>query len=84
MVEKAECLVHFSYEKSDHKLMLLDVQGSGYILYDPEIATASNAIDENNLKFMLGNLAFNACWNFINVHSCNKYCKMLQLKKLLK
>ena len=69
---------------SDHKLMLLDVQGSGYILYDPEIATASDGIDESNLKFMLGNLAFDACWNFTNVHSCIKYCKMLQLKKLLK
>ncbi|KXJ04921.1 Eukaryotic elongation factor 2 kinase, partial [Exaiptasia diaphana] len=36
---KAECLSHFSYEKSNHKLMLVDVQGSGYNFFDPEIAS---------------------------------------------
>ena len=36
---KAECLVHFTYESTNQKLMLLDIQGSGYQLYDPEIAT---------------------------------------------
>ena len=35
--EKAEFLVHYSYEKSNHELMLLDIQGCGYRLFDPEI-----------------------------------------------
>ena len=36
---KAQCLVHYSYQISERKLMLLDIQGSSYKLYDPEIAT---------------------------------------------
>lgn len=34
--EKAECLVHFSYVESSKKLMLLDLQGAKYNLYDPD------------------------------------------------
>ena len=37
--QKAECLSHFSFEKFDKKLMIVDIQGSGANLYDPEIAT---------------------------------------------
>lgn len=39
LLAKADCLVHYTYESSSHKLMLLDIQGSGFCLYDPEIAT---------------------------------------------
>ena len=35
-----ETLVHFSYHLSDKKFMLLDIQGTSFRLYDPEIATA--------------------------------------------
>ena len=37
--EKAQCLVHFSYPATDGKMMLVDIQGSKYQLYGPEIAT---------------------------------------------
>ena len=37
--EKAQCLVHYSFIKFQKNLMLLDLQGSNYMLYDPEIAT---------------------------------------------
>ena len=37
--EKAQALVHFSYVCSGEVMMLLDIQGSDYNLYDPEIAT---------------------------------------------
>ena len=46
--EKAECLAHFSFEKSDRKLMLLDIQGAGYTLCDPEIATTELLSDEDD------------------------------------
>ena len=36
---KAQGLVHFSYHISERKLMLLDIQGSSFKLYNPEIAT---------------------------------------------
>jgi len=61
--------------------MLLDIQGSGYSLYDPEIATVSESVDEDNLHFNLGNLSVAACVNFSNHHFCNKYYKMLNLDK---
>lgn len=81
LVEKAECLTHFSYVKSDQHLMLVDIQGSQFKLYDPEIATVITPIDENGtLKFCLGNLSQVACDNFIGMHFCNKFCKLIGLK----
>ena len=77
VVHKAECLVHFSYEKSNQEMMLLDIQGSGYNLYDPEIATATGAFDnDGELRFCLGNLATEACSNFIQIHKCNLFCTL--------
>ncbi len=35
---KAECLVHFRHDFSNKKMMLLDIQGSMFNLYDPKIA----------------------------------------------
>ena len=37
--EKAQSLFHFSYEFTEKKMMLLDLQESKYKHYDPEIAT---------------------------------------------
>ena len=78
---KAECLVHFSYMKSNQELMLLDIQGSGYNLYDPEIATAAGAFtsDGSQLQFCMGNLSTEACANFIKNHKCNRFCKLANL-----
>ena len=40
ILKKAESLAHFSYERSEKELMILDMQGSaGYHLFDPEIAS---------------------------------------------
>ena len=36
---KAQCLVHYSYVFTKRKMMLVDLQGSMFQLYDPEIAT---------------------------------------------
>ena len=38
--DKAQCLVQYTSVITEEKLMLLDVHGSGYSLYDPEIPTA--------------------------------------------
>ena len=38
--QKAECLSHFSYDISNSQLLVVDLQRSGHMLYDPEIATA--------------------------------------------
>ena len=54
--EKAQCLVQYTSLITEEKLMLLDIQGSGYSLYDPEIATA-DLIDEGEVFFCCGNLS---------------------------
>ena len=33
---KAQCLVHYSYSAMQQKMILTDIQGSKYSLYDPE------------------------------------------------
>ena len=51
---KAQTLVHYSYEVTDHKLMLLDIQGSKFTLYmyDPETAT-EEIMDKEHHKIYL-------------------------------
>ena len=79
--QKAECLSHFSFEKSDKKLMIVDIQGSGANLYDPEIATMELLADGK--IFCAGNLSKTAIDAFSLQHVCNKYCKILELAPLL-
>ena len=81
--QKAECLSHFSYEKSEKKLLLVDVQGSGYDFFDPEIAS-DNLYDSitNEILYCTGNLSKMAIKNFIQKHNCNKYCEIVGLKQL--
>ena len=38
ITRKAECLVHYSFERSE-KVMILDIQGCGCNLFDPEICS---------------------------------------------
>lgn len=78
--QKAECLAHFSHEKSQGKLLLVDIQGSGYDLFDPEIASAE-LYDDNEMLFCAGNLSGLAIINFTAAHQCNLYCEILGLQK---
>ncbi|XP_066924591.1 alpha-protein kinase 1-like [Clytia hemisphaerica] len=77
--EKAEALCHFSYEDSADRLMLADLQGSGLILYDPEIATAEELEGEDlqGEKFFCGgNLNDVAIDTFFRNHKCNIYLQV--------
>lgn len=78
--DKAEAFAHFTYEKSEGKLIVLDIQGAGYTLYDPEIATLQLLSDEGNYMFCTGNLSETAIKGFFSAHDCNKFCKLLDLK----
>ncbi|XP_028413094.1 alpha-protein kinase vwkA-like [Dendronephthya gigantea] len=80
--QKAGCLAHFSYQKSDRKLIILDIQGSDHTLYDPEIATSDLFDQDCEMLFCSGNLSKIAITNFVNDHSCNKYCKSAGLTEL--
>ena len=55
--------------KSDLQLIALDIQGVGFEVFDPEIASAKN-IDENNAfhLFCAGNIGSNAINKFLDEH----------------
>ena len=82
--QKAEALVHFSYEYTHKKLMLLDVQGSAeqMKLYDPEIATTKLTSEDDKIFFCAGNLSTVAIRQFINEHQCNNFCNIMKLSVL--
>ena len=45
LFDKAECLAHFTYERSEKEVMLVDTQGCEYSLIDPEIASKELTIE---------------------------------------
>ena len=82
--KKAQCLAHFSYLKSNKSLMVLDIQGCGHTLYDPEIASASlRQPGYDEYLFCAGNLSDTAINAFLADHKCdsNVYCRLLGLDK---
>ena len=79
--KKCESLAHFSYEHSSGNLMVVDMQGSGHTLFDPEIAS-KELVQGEELLFSTGNLSVTAINCFIEHHpDCNLYCTILGLKK---
>ena len=77
---KAESLVHFSFVKSNKKLLLVDTQGGGYDLTDPEIATVRTIYDDDHhLLFCAGNLSTEAYIHFFTSHECSVFCNLLGL-----
>lgn len=80
LMEKAECFAHFTFEKSQGKLIVLDLQGSNHYLYDPEIASSELLNDDGTVKFCNGNLTKEAIDTFFSNHECNFYCNLLKLK----
>lgn len=51
---KAESLCHFSYHESGNELMMFDLQGSGFQLYDQEVATVNlTDADDDETFFVL-------------------------------
>ena len=80
--QKAECLVHFSYEKSNHQLMVLNLQGSSHMLFDPEVASEKLVGEENEFMFCAGNLSAEAIKTFVHNHKCNKFCQLVGLNPI--
>ena len=78
--KRAEAFCHFTYQVSNNQFMVLDIQGSGNHLYDPEIAT-TELFDSNaeQLNFFADNLSTEAISNFLKEHNYNKYCIILGL-----
>ena len=89
ITEKAKTFVHYTYEKSNNRLMITDLQGVGYQLCDSESATHTIVEVKSDKSKMLveylfcaGNLSTTAFENFDREHICNKYCAKLELTQL--
>lgn len=50
---KAKTFSHYTYKKPNTKLIVLDIQGVGYTLCDPEIASTTHTDAANNFIFAL-------------------------------
>ena len=77
--KKAQTFAHYSYIKSGKQIMVLDLQGVGFYLCDPEIASSTLRADDSSIYFCAGNLSKTAIGTFLEQHRCNEFCRSLNL-----
>lgn len=69
----AQAFSHFTWQITRGYLMVVDLQGVGSVLTDPQIHCL------NTSKFGKGNLGYIGIMKFFITHRCNAYCKSLNL-----
>lgn len=80
--DMAEALTHYSYELSNQQLLLVDVQGVGWELTDPEIASITPSVgdgEDEELLFCIGNFRKDAFQKFFMKHKCSMLCIKAEL-----
>lgn len=65
---------HYTYEASDRKLIVVDMQGVNDLYTDPQMHT----LDKNG--FGKGNLGIRGIEQFLKTHQCNAICQFLRLE----
>lgn len=64
---------HFTYEISEHRVLICDIQGVNDLYTDPQI----HSIDGDG--FGKGNMGEKGISQFLNTHRCNAICRYLKL-----
>jgi len=64
---------HYTYERSNNLLVVIDIQGVGSFYTDPQI----HSFDGEG--FGLGNLGKDGLTKFLKTHECNRICELLNL-----
>ncbi|KAH8852801.1 Eukaryotic elongation factor 2 kinase [Schistosoma japonicum] len=64
---------HFTFERSGHRLLVVDIQGVGDLYTDPQIHTS------DGVGYSDGNLGTRGMALFFHSHKCNPLCKWLGL-----
>ena len=62
------------------RLVVLDIQGVGYSLCDPEVASKENKTDSEEHYFCFGNLSERVILNFTETHVSSRFCGALGLQ----
>ena len=76
-IGKAEAS-HFTYHISGGDLMVADIQGAEFSLYDPEIRSAELQDHDEGFNSCLGNLSVRAIETFSRIYQCNLYAPFVR------
>ncbi len=64
---------HFTYEASNHRILVVDIQGVGDCYTDPQIHSM------DGVGFGKGNMGVRGFDKFLSTHRCNAVCRYLKL-----